>query len=66
MHVCPQSAAAAADPAAPCLAILLLLLLLLLFVIVHLPPEGVLHTNSSNITYCQSAFIANENALVHP
>ena len=39
----------------------LLLLLLLLFVIVHLPPEVVLETNSS---YCQYFLIANASTVV--
>ena len=58
--VCMQSAAAA-------VAMLLLLVLLLLFVIVHLPPEVVLHTTQTpaialNVIF----FVANENTLVHP
>ena len=48
--------------------------LLLLLVVVHLPPEVVVHTNSSRVcrTYWQSFIIANENTLlmlivlVHP
>ena len=49
-----------------CVAVLLLLLLLwllLLFVMIHLPPEVVLHTNASTVVLTVNLFGTNENTL---